>query len=79
VRPVRLYIFKSETRDRLCAFASDPAGSKLPKNHGPWTVTGIVGPENAPPHNISRATVEQAIEAAGYQLWKTPKKVEATV
>jgi hypothetical protein len=74
---VRFYIFKSEIRDRLCAFAGDPAGSRLPRNHGPWTATGIVGPNNAPPHNISRATVEQAIETEGFQLWRVPKKAEA--
>jgi hypothetical protein len=76
---MRFYIFKSETRDRLCAFAADPAGSKLPKNHGPWTVTGIVGATSEPPHKISRAALEQAIEGEGFQLWRVPKKAEASV
>ena len=57
---MRIYIFKSETRKELRAFAGDPGGSKLPSQHGPWTVTGVVesgrvdgvdisGPVNLPP------------------------------
>ena len=77
VAPVRMYIFKSETRGGLCAFAADPAGSRLPGNHGPWTVTGIVGATSAPPHNMSRDDIEKAIEANGFQLWRMAKKAEA--
>ena len=40
---MRIYIFKSETRRQLHAFAGDPMGSKLPPRHGPWTVTGVIG------------------------------------
>jgi hypothetical protein len=72
---VRFYIFKSETRD-LQAFAGDPAGSKLPKHHGPWTVTGIVGATSAPPHKLSREAIEKAVEAQGFQLWRMAKKSE---
>ena len=50
---MRIYIFKSETRKDLRAFAADLAGSKLPQNHGPWTATGAIGPDNAPPHNLA--------------------------
>jgi hypothetical protein len=32
---MRIYIFKSETRKDLRAFAADLAGSRLPLNHGP--------------------------------------------
>ena len=74
---MRMYIFKSETRLGLCAFAADPAGSQLPGNHGPWTVTGIVGPNSAPPHKMSRATIEQAIHAHGFQMWRLAKRAEA--
>ena len=51
---IRIYIFKSETRKHLRAFAADPRGSKLPDHHGPWTATGIIGPSSAPPHKMSR-------------------------
>ena len=33
---MQIYIFKSETRKGLHAFAG-VMGSKLPQNHGPWT------------------------------------------
>ncbi len=64
---MRIYIFKSETRKELRAFAADLAGSRLPQNHGPW----------APPHNFSRAAIEEAIDAEGFQLWRMIKKTEA--
>jgi len=67
---MRLYIFKSEATKDLRAFAGDVAGAKLPENHAPWTVTGVVAAETAPPHNLSRQTIEQAIGAEGFQLWR---------
>jgi hypothetical protein len=74
---MRIYIFKSETRKELRAFAGDLMGSKLPKQHGPWSVTGIVAPDRAPPHKFSRAAIEEAIEGEGFQLWRLGKKAEA--
>jgi hypothetical protein len=76
---MRIYIFKSETRKGLHAFAGDPMGTKLPQNHGPWTVTGVVGPDRSPPHNLSRDAIEEAIDAEGFQLWRLGKKTEAPV
>jgi hypothetical protein len=67
-------MFKSEKGNKLHAFAGDPAGSQLPKQHGPWTATGIVAPQSAPPHNMSRSGIEQAIESEGFQLWRLAKK-----
>jgi len=74
---MRIYIFKSETRKGLQAFAGDLAGSRLPQQHGPWTATGAIGPEKAPPHNFSRDAIEGAIEAEGFQLWRLAKKTAA--
>jgi len=74
---MRIYIFKSETRKGLLAFAGDLAGSRLPQQLGPWTATGAVGPEKAPPHKFSRAAIEEAIDANGFQLWRLAKKTEA--
>jgi hypothetical protein len=74
---MRLYIFKSETTQELRAFTGEPAGSKLPANHGPWTAVGVVGVDKAPPHNFSRAAIEEAIGAKGFQLWRFVKKAEA--
>jgi hypothetical protein len=67
---MRLYIFKSETTKQLRAFADDVAGAKLPGNHAPWTVTGIVPAEAPPPHNLSRDAIEEAIGTKGFQLWR---------
>ena len=67
---IRIYIFKSETRKHLRAFAADPRGSKLPDHHGPWTATGIIGPSSAPPHKMSRETIEKAIAKEGFQMWR---------
>jgi len=67
---MRLYIFKSDANAELRAFAADPAGSKLPERFRPWHAVGVVGPERAPPHNLSRDTIEKAIADAGFQLWR---------
>jgi hypothetical protein len=74
---MRIYIFKSETTKGLRAFAGDPAGSKLPENHGPWSVTGVVAEEKAPPHKLSRELIERAIADEGFQLWRLNKKAQA--
>lgn len=74
---MRLYIFKSETTKELRAFAGEPSGGKLPSNHGPWTVTGVVGVDKAPPYNFSRAAIEEAIGGEGFQLWRLTKKTDA--
>ena len=71
---MRFYIFKSETTRDLRAFAGDVGGTKLPENHAPWTVTGIVPTEAIPPHNLSRETIEGAIRTEGFQLWRLNKK-----
>jgi hypothetical protein len=74
---MRIYIFKSESRKELRAFASDLSGGKLPKSHGPWTATGVIGPGKAPPHNLA---IEEALNAEGFQgfqLWRLQKKATA--
>ena len=48
IKALHIYIFKSETRRGLRAFAGDPAGSKLPNQHGPWAAIGVVRPEADP-------------------------------
>ena len=67
---MKLYIFKSEVNNDLRAFAGDLMGSKLPEQFRPWHAIGVVGPENAPPHNFSREKIEEAIGACGFQLWR---------
>jgi hypothetical protein len=74
---MRIFIFKSEARAALRAFAGDESGSALPENHGPWTVTGVVGSQAVPPHGIARKTIEQAIATHGFQMWRFTKKAAA--
>jgi hypothetical protein len=74
---MRVYIFKSETTKDLRAFAGDQAGSRLPQNHAPWTVTGVVVADAPPPHNLSRKAIEGAIASEGFQLWRLSKKTVA--
>ena len=74
---MRIYIFKSETRKELRAFAADPGGSKLPPQHGPWTAIGVVRPEADPPHKFSRVVIERALDSDGFQLWRLSAKAEA--
>ena len=76
---MRIYIFKSETKKELRAFAGEQDGSKLPQQHGPWTVTGVIGPEKVPPYKFSREAIEEAIDTEGFQLWRLSKKTEAPV
>jgi hypothetical protein len=74
---MRIYMFKSESTDRLCAFAGAPDAAKLPQQHGPWTATGTVGPDSAPPHKLSRTAIEKAISSEGFQLWRLIEKTDA--
>jgi hypothetical protein len=73
---MRIYVFKSETTDKLRAFAGDPDVNKLPSQHGPWTVTGAIAADATPPHKFSRQAIETAIGAEGFQLWRLREKAE---
>jgi hypothetical protein len=72
---MRLFIFKSEVNTGLRAFAGDAAGRKLPDQFSPWRQIGAVRPESAPPYKLSRDTIEEAIGAHGFQLWRVKPKV----
>ena len=67
---MNIYIFKSETKSELRAFAGDAGGSKLPGQFRPWHAVGVVSAGKALPHNISRPAIEDAIAAHGFQLWR---------
>ena len=71
---MRLFIFESNANAGLRAFAGDAAGRKLPDRFKPWQQIGVVRPENAPPYNLSRHTIEKAINAHGFQLWRLKTK-----
>src|ERR1700730_9698301 len=74
---MRIYVFKSQSRAKLRAFASDPDINRLPQQHGPWTVTEIIGPTSDPPYRLSRDTIEEAIDAEGFPLWRLRDKTAA--
>ena len=74
---MQIYIFKSDAKNGLRAFTADVAGTKLPDQLGPWSAVGVIGPEKAPPHNLSRAQIEQALDDQGFQLWRIKPTVPA--
>ena len=67
---MRLFMFKSEGKPGLHAFAPDPGGEQLPARHGPWTATGVVREDKDPPHNMSRKLIEKGISDQGFQLYR---------
>jgi hypothetical protein len=67
---MQIYIFRSESKRELCAFAGDVSGSQLPERFGPWRATGVIKPERKPPHNLPREQIESAISDEGFQLWR---------
>ena len=74
---MRLYVFKSDAKGELRAFAGDIAGSKLPEGFRPWHAIGAVASDAAPPYGLSRDSIEQAIGARGFQLWRLKAKAKA--
>jgi hypothetical protein len=76
--PMRIFIFKSQPRPELRAFSGDVGGGELPKQFSPWHAIGVISPDRAPPHALSRDVIETAIKAKGFQLWRMSKKDEAS-
>jgi len=77
---MRLFIFESDASAGLGlrAFVEDAAGRKLPDQLGPWRQIGAVRSDSSPPYNLSRDTIETAISAHGFQLWRVKPKVAKT-
>ena len=73
---MRLFIFESNANTGLGlrASAGDVAGRTLPDQFSPWRQIGAVASGNAPPYNLSRDTIEKAISADGFQLWRVKPK-----
>ena len=71
---MRIFMFASQSRDDLHAFAGDESGSKLPAKFGPWGLTGTLQARQSPPHTFSRRAIEQAISAEGFQLWRVKSR-----
>ncbi len=67
---MRIFVFESQTRQGLHAFAGDIAGSKLPDLVGPWRLISGSPPGGELPHKLPRRMIERAIVADGFQMWK---------
>jgi len=74
---MRIYVFKSETTSGLRAFTGDVSGNKLPDQFRPWHAVGTIGPDEDPPHQLSRDAIETAIKDRGFQLWRMKAKAKA--
>jgi hypothetical protein len=72
---MHIYIFRSDMKKELQAFAGDAAGSKLPDRFGPWQAIGVVRPDKDPPYNLSRDEIQKAIKIDGFQLWRLKPKI----
>ena len=71
---MRIFIFKSEASPDLRAFSGDLAGLQLPSQFKPWRAVGAIAPDRDPPYKLSRDTIEAAINACGFQLFRLGKK-----
>jgi hypothetical protein len=69
-----IYNFESGKTLGLFAFAADQAGRRLPDKFGPWKLTQRINPDVALPHDLDRGTVEQALAATGFQMWRRRKE-----
>lgn len=67
---MRIYMFRSEPKRELQAFAEDRSGATLPAKFAPWHVTGVITEEKKPPFQFSRTDIEEAIRTQGFQLWR---------
>jgi hypothetical protein len=70
---MRIFIFKTDKSPDLRAFSDDQGGNKLPQQFRPWHAIGVIRPDSAPPHNLSRDAIEASIAKIGFQLWRMKK------
>jgi hypothetical protein len=67
---MRIFVFKSQSRPNLCAFAGDMVGSRLPEKFGPWRLINTAPRGGALPHDVPRSAVERAIMIEGFQMFR---------
>jgi hypothetical protein len=68
-----IHTFSSTNGSGLHACTDDPEGRSLPIRHGPWKHVGRVQAGRDLPHGLDRGTIEKAIEANGFQMWRIRK------
>ncbi len=71
-----IHTFTSSNGSGLHAFTGDADGHRLPARHGPWKHMGKVLPNRDLPHKLDRSTVEAAIEAHGFQMWRPRRSAD---
>ena len=71
---MRLFMFTSQAKEDLHAFAGDESGTKLPAKYAPWGLTGTLNSRETPPHKFNRKAIEQAVSNEGFQLWRMKPK-----
>lgn len=74
---MRIFVFRSQTRRSLCAFAGDVDGARLPEKFGPWRLIATVPRGVGLPHSVPRPGIERAILGEGFQLYRVKPKVAA--
>jgi hypothetical protein len=72
-----LFMYRSAKSSELYCFSADPKGVGLPEGFSPWTMFGVVRPDQVPPYGLSRKAIEAGISANGFQLWRQKKKAAA--
>ena len=53
----------------LRGYSYDPAGERLPRQYGPWTLIQQIGPDEEWTEDVSRAVVAGGILDNGFYLW----------
>ena len=69
-----IFMYRSAKSTELYCFSADPKGVGLPDGFSPWTMFGVVRPDQVPPHGLPRKAIEAGISANGFQLWRQKKK-----
>jgi hypothetical protein len=70
---MKMFVFQSEAKAELRAFAGDADGRTLPAKFAPWTATGVVTAIQRLPSGLPRDVVEREIRNHGFQLWRLRK------
>src|SRR3954463_12494389 len=63
------YVFRAANSPHLRGYTYDPAGERLPAQHGPWTPIQQIGPDDEWTQNVSRALVAAASWTMATYLW----------
>ncbi len=73
-----LFMYSSKKKKGLFCFSGDSSGAGLPVSLAPWLAIGVLRLDQAPPHGLSRQTIEAGIRENGYQLWREKPKAPST-